>query len=224
MAGPGSRASASPQPLLYVIALAGGVALAIIVGLLLNKGGAPDLASATCTPGADGSGVAIASVGPSPELSPGDSSVASLEPAASAPPTGAPSATQPPRTPAPTSRSTPRPTLTPTPTATKPKIDTFTANPTFITTCDGFTSVTLTWTTTNADAVSIAIDPQGESPLKHIYLDNMPLDGSTQVPYSCDPPNTDPNTGDKYHEYYVIATKGTTHVWRFIKVYIHPVT
>jgi hypothetical protein len=229
------RADRSRQPWLYgavgaLLMLV--VILAIVVVVLLggSQGGNGNLVAATASPSAVPSAVALASSGFTEAPSASSEPSAGATPGATAGPidgpTAAPASTAAAaRTPAPTTHSTPKPTLAPSPTAaTKPKIDSFTADPNFITTCDGSTSVRLTWTTTNADKVDIAVDPQGESPLQHIYLEYQALDGYVDVPYACTPPNTDPTTGDKYHEYVVIAHKGTAYVWKSIKVYIHPVT
>ena len=205
-----------------------GVVLAVALALLLG-GGESGIVAGTASTGASAgasavapSDVAVASALPTDaSAEPSAAATVAATPAVTLAPTTAAATRAPSRTPAPTVRATPRPTATP---AIKPVVDSFSADPGFITSCSIGTTVTLTWQTTNADRVDIAVDPQGESPLQHIYLDHQPLDGSVEVPYACDPPTTDPQTGNPYHEYVVIARRGTLAVWKSIKVFIHVTT
>jgi hypothetical protein len=228
MAGPASQRASGRAPWLYgaigaLFVMV--VILAIIIVMLLGRSGpGGDLAGASGTPtgaptdvavGSNGSGApgatdGVGSPGASLPASPG----ATLGPVVTAGHTAGPTPghTSPP--------ATPRPSATPT---LKPTIDSFTADPNYVTNCAPGSTITLSWLTTNADRVDIAVDiPAGESPLDHLYLDHQALDGSySGLNYPCDAPFTD-GTGAKYHNYSVIAYRGSAVVWKIIRVYVQP--
>jgi len=95
--------------------------------------------------------------------------------------------------------------------------------PNFIGACDGNTTVTLTWTTSNADEVRISLDPGPQKPIDAVYESGLLPDSSLSgLSYGCNPTYSDANGG--YHEYVVIAVRGKSYSWRSIKVYVHPPT
>jgi hypothetical protein len=216
MSGPETSSVRRREPLLYgvigglvVLVLALAVAVVMALGV---PGQVPVAASSSPTIGP--SATSAASAQPSLSPDPDETTMATLEPTTE--PTAAP-------TTAPTAKPTPRPSPkpTPVPTVLGPTISSFTANPDYITSCDpiGGTTVTLTWTTSRASEVRIAIDPQGDDPLNHIYEQGLPPDGSAaSIPYSCQPPNE--QNGAKYHEYVLIAIEGGAHVTRSMKLFM----
>jgi len=228
MAGPRSSSTSSRAslPLGLIGALLVGIVLALILALLLG-GGTGGLVAASESPTSGSSQAAVASGGESPLATVLDSGAGTGAPTAgptagsttgtTTNPTAAP-------TPRPTLPPTPRPTATPRPSATptlKPKIDSFASVPNYVTNCDVNSTVKLSWTTTNADRVDIAVDPQGGNPLQHLYADHLALDGSIVLSYGCNPPNQD-GTGAKYHEYVVIAYRGGSYVYHSISVFVQP--
>jgi len=232
MAGPDQSRAAARAPWMYgaigaLLALV--VVLAVIVVMLLgNGGGTGNLAAATSTPTAGPTEVAVGSNGSGgPAATDGATSPGDSLPASAGATTG------PDATPGATTGATPRataghtsPPATPRPSATaapKPTIDSFTADPNYVTNCAPGSTITLSWLTTNADRVDIAVDiPAGESPLDHLYLDHQALDGSySGLSYPCDAPFSD-GTGAKYHNYAVIAYRGSAVAWKIIRVYVQP--
>jgi hypothetical protein len=221
-----------PSPLVFgtIGTLLAIIAVLIVAVALLLSGPLGGLVGASGGPGGSvgptGSAVAVATTGPTdPGPAPSSSAGAATPDGSLAPSAGTTTAPHvtPGSTPAATAGhttapATPRPSATPTP---KPKIDSFVSEPSYVTNCTAGTTVKLTWLTTNADRVDIAVDPQGESPLQHIYVDHQALDGYLDLAYPCSPPNQD-NTGAKYHEYVVIAYRGSAYVYKSIWVFVQP--
>jgi hypothetical protein len=191
LAGLDSKAPASRQPLLYVVALVVGVVLAIVAAMLLN-GGAGGLASATSSPGPAGTGIALASGGPSPEGTPGDTAAAGLEPTAGASlsPTAAATHT-PAKTPTPT--GTPRPTATPN---TNPAIASYSVPS--VADCSlngGSISIHIKWSILRATGVELSIDGG-------LYNTYPGLTGDEYVPFGC--------STEVDHHTYTLRTIGGT--------------
>jgi hypothetical protein len=79
--------------------------------------------------------------------------------------------------------------------------------------------VKLTWTASNTPGVRISIDPPAPNKAYDYGYEDYPASGSAEVPFTCDPPNTD-DRGD-YHLY--VATTihdGGYFAYRYIKVYV----
>ena len=198
--GPGA---ASMRPIIIGAGIALALVLIGIVGLLL-LGGSP---AASPTPGSTAS-VAPASVAPA---------------SPSAPPTAAP--TIPPTI-------VPPPTLVPPPTPTAPPSSATPGDPVVDTlkgpgrascTDDNGTGtpgyIHLEWTASNTTGVRISIDPPAPNVAYDYGYEDYPADAGANVPFTCDPPNSDAN--GEYHLY--VATTihdGGRFAWRFIKVYL----
>jgi hypothetical protein len=79
--------------------------------------------------------------------------------------------------------------------------------------------VKLTWTASNTSGVRISIDPPAPNKAYDYGYDDYPPTGSAEVPFTCDPPNSD--TNGAYHLY--VATTihdGGYFAYRFIRVYL----
>lgn len=104
-----------------------------------------------------------------------------------------------------------------------PVVDTLTGTRTASCTTTNGTALTgyikLTWTASNTSGVRISIDPPAPNKAYDYGYDDYPASGSAEVPFTCDPPNTDDR--GKYHLY--VATTihdGGYFAYRFIKVYV----
>lgn len=79
--------------------------------------------------------------------------------------------------------------------------------------------VKLTWTASNTSGVRLSIDPPAPNNAYDYGYDDYPATGSAEVPFTCDPPNSD--TKGAYHLYVVTtAHEGGYFAYRFIKVYV----
>ena len=77
----------------------------------------------------------------------------------------------------------------------------------------------LEWTASNTTGVRLSIDPPAPNDAYDYGYEDYPADGGADVPFTCDPPNSDAN--GEYHLY--VATTihdGGRFAWRFIRVYI----
>jgi hypothetical protein len=75
------------------------------------------------------------------------------------------------------------------------------------------------WTSSNTTGVRLSIDPPAPNDAYDYGYSDYPADGGADVPFTCDPPNSDAN--GEYHLY--VATTihdGGRFAWRFIRVYI----
>lgn len=164
-------------------------------------------------------------LGGSPAASPTPSSALSPEPTATATVTASPA---PIATAAPTPTAVATPGGTPTATATpgtKPKVDTFTTPHTASCTGTNGTStagyIHVSWSASNATGVRLSIDPPAPNNAYGNGYADYPAVGSDDVPFTCDPPNSDA-TG-KYHLYVVTTLHDSGHyAYRYMKVYLKP--
>jgi hypothetical protein len=185
-------------------------------------GGFGGSVAATSSPGSSPTQAAVASGSLEPSASLLETAVPSAAPTVH-PGTGAPTqgpTTRPSTAPTKTAKPTLKPTAAPTP--RPPAITSFTAQPNYITNCNRIegTTIVLSWTTSRASEVRIAVDPVGEDPMDHIYAQGLPEDDSSDpIFYPCDPPNQD-QSGSKYHEYVLIAIEGNRVTTKSIKVFV----
>lgn len=196
-AAPGAT---SMQPILIGAGIALALVLIGIVGLLV-LGGSP---SASPTP------VATSSAVPGSAATPSDA-------ATTAPATAAP-------TQAPTIVPPPTPTgLAPTAGAGSPVVDTLkgpgraSCTGTNGTGTPGY--IHLEWTASNTTGVRLSIDPPAPNDAYDYGYDDYPADHETDVPFTCDPPNSDAN--GEYHLYVVTTLHDDGRfAWRFVRVYL----
>ena len=167
--------------------------------------------------------VLLFALGGSPAASPTPGATSSAAPSPAASGASVPPATVPP---------TATPTIAPPPTPTSPPASAGSGDPVVDTlkgpgrascTDDNGTGtpgyIHLEWTASNTTGVRISIDPPAPNDAYDYGYDDYPPDGSDDVPFTCDPPNSDAN-GD-YHLY--VATTihdGGRYAWRYIRVYI----
>jgi len=180
------------------IAIGGGIALVVIVlvaivVVVLGGAGGP---SAT----------------PAPTATPAATTVPTN------PPTVAPTAT-PESTPAPTPKSTPVASAG----SGKPSVESLSGPRTASCTGDNGTGtpgyIHLTWTASNATGIRLSIDPPAPDNAYDYGYEDFGPEGSADVPFTCDPPNTDSNGA--YHLY--VATTlhdGGRWGYRYTKIYI----
>ena len=77
----------------------------------------------------------------------------------------------------------------------------------------------LEWTSSNTTGVRLSIDPPAPNVAYDYGYDDYPADGSANLPFTCDPPNSDSN--GEYHLYVATTVHdGGRFAWRFIRVYI----
>jgi hypothetical protein len=81
--------------------------------------------------------------------------------------------------------------------------------------------VHLSWTASGVEGVRLSIDPPAPNNAYDYGYDDYPAIGSADLPFTCDPPNSD--AGGAYHMY--VAT--TAHergyfAYRYVKVYLKP--
>ena len=184
------------------IIIGGAFALAVVligIVLLLVLGGSP---AASPTPGPTSS--AAPSSAPSSPSTP---------PATAAPATDAPASV------APTTPSAPPASVG----SGDPVVDTFTGPRRASCTDDNGTGtpgyIHLEWTASNTTGVRLSIDPPAPNDAYDYGYDDYAADDSDDVPFTCEPPNSDAN--GEYHLY--VATTihdGGRFAWRFIRVYI----
>lgn len=191
-------AEAAPVPI-RPIAIGGGIALILVVlgiGAVALLGGSP-------------------AASPSPTIGPTASPVATAAPTPAA--TVAPTPTV-----APTTAPTPTPAATSAGTG-KPVVDSFSGPRSASCTGTNGTSTTgyikLKWSASNTTGVRLSIDPPAANDAYDYGYDDYPAQGEAEVPFTCDPPNSD--SGGSYHLY--VATTlhdGGRWAYRFIKVYV----
>jgi hypothetical protein len=192
-------AAGSMRPIVIGLAIAGVLVAIAIAGLVLLGGP------------------------PTPSAQPTASPAITLAPTTL--PTVPPSATQsaaPVETVAPTPAETTAGTVGPTASGT-PVVDSLTGTRTASCTTTNGTAlpgyVKLTWTASNTSGVRISIDPPAPNNAYDYGYDDYPASGSAEVPFTCDPPNTD-DRGD-YHLYVVTTVHdGGYFAYRYIKVYL----
>ncbi len=198
-AAPLHPAGAVPiRRMLIGIAIALGV-IALLLGALFALTGSPE-----------------ASPTPEPTASP----VATLAPSAEA------------TLASPTAEPTSEPTIIPPPTPTEapasegsgdPVVDTLTgparASCTGTNGTDTPGYIHLEWTSSNTTGVRLSIDPPAPNVAYDYGYDDYPADGDANVPFTCDPPNSDSN--GEYHLYVATTVHdGGRFAWRFIRVYL----
>ncbi len=199
-AAPAEPAGAVPmRQVLIGVAIAAGL-IALIFGFLAMLGGTPP---ASPTPPATAS--------PVPSVAP--AATATVAPATSTP--------------------TSAPTIVPPPTPTgvaptdegngDPVVDTLTgpgrASCTETNGTDTPGYIHLEWTASNTTGVRLSIDPPAPNVAYDYGYADYPAEGGADVPFTCDPPNSDAN--GEFHLY--VATTihdGGRFAWRFIRVYL----
>jgi hypothetical protein len=190
-------AAASMQPILIGAGIALALVLIGIVGLLV-LGGSP---SASPTPGATSSVVPASAPPATPSVAP---TVA---------PTQAPTSAPLPTPPGPSSSAPPG----------SPVVDTLkgpgraSCTGTNGTGTPGY--IHLEWTASNTTGVRLSIDPPAPNDAYDYGYDDYPADGAADVPFTCDPPNSDAN--GEYHLYVVTTLHDDGRfAWRYIRVYL----
>ncbi|MEO8272734.1 MAG: zinc ribbon domain-containing protein [Chloroflexota bacterium] len=79
--------------------------------------------------------------------------------------------------------------------------------------------VHLTWTASNTTGVRLSIDPPAPNTAYDYGYDDYAASGSADVPFTCDPPNSD--SVGAYHLYVATtAHDGGYFAWRTVKVYV----
>lgn len=192
-------AGASTRPILIGLVIAGVLVAIGIAGLVLLGGS------------------------PAPSLQPTATPTITIAPTTL--PTTAPTAgetTAPVETVAPTPAETAAASLGPAASGT-PVVDSLTGTRTASCTATNGTAlpgyVKLTWTASNTTCVRLSIDPPAPNNAYDYGYDDYPANGSAEVPFTCDPPNTDDRGA--YHLYVVTtAHDGGYFAYRYIKVYI----
>jgi hypothetical protein len=185
------------------ILIGGAIALAVgalVVGAIVILGGSPAAA-------------------PSPTPAPSSAPTAAPTSAPPATPTQAPIAT-----PVATPEETPPGTLAPGESA-KPVVDSLKGPRRASCTGDNGTGtagyVHLTRVAFNTTGVRLSIDPPTPNTAYDYGYDDFPASGSADLPFTCDPPNTD--AVGAYHQYVATTVHdGGRFAWRFIKVYVKP--
>jgi hypothetical protein len=172
---------------------------------------------------------ALALLGGSPTTSPSPAPSASELPSA-------PASTSPP----PPTSVAPSPTLlVPPPTPTEapsegspgpgesglPVVDSFSGPGSASCTADNGTgtpgNIRVKWTASNTPGVRLSIDPPAPNTAYGYGYDDYPASGTADLPFTCDPPNTD--SRGAYHLYVATTVHdGGYFAWRLIKVYIKP--
>lgn len=185
-----------------------GAAVALLVllvgiGLVFGLGGSP---AATPTPGPSASAGATSQATQTP--TPDPTGQLTVEPTLG--PTTEPTDAPPPRT-------------SPSAGTGDPVVDTLKGPSRASCTDDNGTAtpgyIRLTWTSSNTTGVRLSIDPPAPNTAYDYGYGDYPADGSAELPFTCDPPNSDGN--GEFHLY--VATTihdGGRFAWRFIRVYI----
>ncbi|HUG31187.1 MAG TPA: hypothetical protein VMQ65_11830 [Candidatus Limnocylindria bacterium] len=77
----------------------------------------------------------------------------------------------------------------------------------------------LKWTASNTTGVRLSIDPPAPNDAYDFGYDDYPADGEADVPFTCDPPNSDAN--GEFHLYVVTTLHDNGRfAWRFLRVYL----
>lgn len=183
------------------IILGAGLALAVVIlgiALLLFLGGSP---AASPTPGPTSSAAPTGTAPASPTAAP--SVVPSVAPTITAPPTpaGPPSSAGP----------------------GDPVVDSLTGPRRASCTDDNGTGtpgyIHLEWTASNTTGVRLSIDPPAPNDAYDYGYNDYPADASANVPFTCDPPNSDAN--GEFHLYVATTVHdGGRFAYRYIRVYL----
>lgn len=189
------------RPILIGIVVAG-LLVVLLLGALVLLGGSP---------------AASPSLAPTPSAAPTAARTAAPTAAPLPTPSGAASATDA-ATPEPAATGTPAPVESGT-----PIVDSLSGPRSASCTGDNGTGIQgyvhLTWAASNTTGVRLSIDPPAANKAYDYGYNDYPASGSADLPFTCDPPNSD--SGGAYHLYVATTVHdGGYFAWRLIKVYM----
>ncbi|MEO5704331.1 MAG: zinc-ribbon domain-containing protein [Candidatus Limnocylindrales bacterium] len=81
--------------------------------------------------------------------------------------------------------------------------------------------IRLTWKASGTTGVRLSIDPPAPNKAYDYGYDDYPASGTADLPFTCDPPNSD--SGGSFHTYVATTVHdGGYFAWRLVKVYLKP--